>query len=255
MGKLCQCLGSCGHTLCCRAEGRVRKRVVYGEDFCSCCKGEPGRAARKRPAACSPEVLRRPAAASAQAVRDQEDGNLNGAADALARIAAALERLADGSRLAAQSTGPASVVLPEQELERGELLVPEVLRPVVAAVTAGGDADARVLVTALGFPPAHARRGDAFAVVQGILAVLCPGKAMAGLDTVAVATAAGRRRCDQFVRGHESLACIAVFADVGLATVTQSVARELRQSADLRRRHGQRFLAELAQHWSSACRQ
>jgi hypothetical protein len=86
------------------------------------------------------------------------------------------------------------------------------------------------------------------------MAVQHPEQRMAGLDVASQPTPAVLRRSEQFFVKQDSIAMMAVFSDVGLATIIQCLARELRASPELRSRHGQRFLMELAQHWNSALR-
>jgi len=148
-------------------------------------------------------------------------------------------------RLAGQAPG---AVLPVAEPQPGnELQAPHQLLPVLTAVLAGDDAGG--VATALGFPARHRRRGLVMAIMNGVAAVCRPAAALPGLSTSPRPSAAVQRRGKQFFEEHLPLCVMATFADVNVATIIQSLARELRASSDLRARRGKRFLDELAQLW------
>ncbi len=123
------------------------------------------------------------------------------------------------------------------------------LQPLLTAAETGGDAGH--VVAALGFPPGHPKRGLAFAVLNGALAVARPTIRLAGLSAEPRTSASSHKRAKQFGDEAMPLCMIAVFSDVQLPTVVQSVARELRASPGMRARHGQRFLSDLAGVWRS----
>jgi len=196
--------------------------VKHGTELCNWCQGLAGRAARKRPAAAL-LVAKRPAA-------------FEGGDGALDRIAAALERLAEARTSPPQVAG-------------SSLVVPQILQPVTAAIEAADSAGE--VATALGTPPGHSKRGVVFALVHGVLSVACPESELDGLDVALQGGAAPQRRADKFFKKHEHICTIALWSGVSIATVVQSLARSLRHSADLRARHGNRFLEQLAELWGS----
>ena len=94
----------------------------------------------------------------------------------------------------------------------------------------------------------HARRGLVFAALNAVLAVAAPHTHLPGLSMVRPDPQSSHAiRTQRFCQEHRSLCMQALWSNgsASLATVIQSVARGLRYNAELRQRHGQRFLEEV----------
>ena len=246
---MCQCTGSCGHALCCRAGRRLR--VAHDGDLCARCQGEPGReqkVARKRPAAAESEEPRVGASAGEPAMR---------MAGALERTAAAVEKLLDEQATRPGMPGSSSShVSPVTERQPADVRVPENLQGLLAAAEAasneGGGAEG--VVASSGFAVGHPRRGLAFAILHGLIAVARPSARLSGLCEKQQGTVNSRRRSDQYFRGGMTVCMIATFASVDVSTIIQCLARDFRASPDWRASRGQRFVDELGQLWSGLSR-
>jgi hypothetical protein len=237
MPLMCQCHGDCGYELCCRRPGKRRKQAGHYEPLCDPCRGGTGKDRSRRP-------LKRPAAAVAAAGADAGTGSGLGADTAtltvLERIARALERLAAAPAAAVSAT------IPEAVLERA-IAVPAPLQPllVAAQAAAGQVGGAATVVAALGFH--DSKKGLLFAALNAVLAVAAPQIALPGLVmTRPRPDSPDAVRVHRFCSEHMSLCMQCVMQSVLLPTVMQSVARGLRANPELRRRHGDRFLGEVA---------
>jgi len=252
MPTMCQCRGDCGYALCCRKPGMKRKQGSEQHELCWPCRGGTGRDRqefRKRPASAAPSNPPVPAAPAVRSNVQLDAGPMHGplpAASSLDRIASALERLA--ARAAAPTAAvPSSSTAQERSVQ---LPVPRSLEPLLAAglAAAGQQNGASTVVSAFGFPEGHARRALVFAALNAVLAVAAPHTNLPGLRMVRPEPQSSDAcRTQRFCQEHRSLCMQAIWSNgsASLATVIQSVARGLRHSAELRQRHGQRFLEEV----------
>ena len=162
----------------------------------------------------------------------------------LVRIAESLEIL--------EASMAATPVIPPHRLQEEpvDVQVPRSLAPLLAAglASAGHHNGANIVVSAVGFPEGHADRGLAFAALNAVLSVASPHTSLAGLSMKRPEPHnADANRTQASCQEHRSLSMQVVCGgSATFATMVQSVARGLRHDAVLRRRHGQRFLAEVS---------